>query len=161
MESLDQDFQSNTANQLNVTRTMREDWLSTSKWAFFISIVVFIFIGLGFIIALSLTQVINMMQSMSGVDNPVLSIMGSMGSALTVFYILVLGLQLVINYFQYRFAQQLKRAVQLTDQDAHEQAWLNFRNFCRINGIMLIVMLVLYIILLGSMGAILSSTLSN
>lgn len=160
MESLDQDFQYNAADQLQVTRAMRQDWQTTGKWAFFLSIIGFVFIGLGLLVAGSLTQVINMMQAM-GTDNPALELFSSMGTGLTIFYLLMLALQLAITYFHFRFAQQLKRAVQFTDQDAHEQAWLNFRNFLRINGIVFIVVIVFYIIAILSFGYLMRGALSG
>ncbi len=160
MESLDQDLQYNAADQLQVTRTMRQDWQTTGKWAFFLSIIGFVFIGLGLLAAGSITQVINMMQAM-GTDNPALEMISSMGTGLTIFYLLLLALQLAITFFHFKFAQQLKRAVQYTDQEANEQAWMNFRNFMRINGIVFIVIIVFYIIAILSFGYLIRGALGG
>lgn len=147
MEYLDQDFQQDSGEGLEVTRTMRQDWHTISRWVNFLSIVGFVLIGISLIAIGSLPKALSMLAYMGG-ENPMLELMTSMGTGLIFIMLLLLGVQFGLYYLLFRFARQLRQAIQHTNQEAFEDAWLNYRNFLRITGILLIVVLSIYAVLL-------------
>ena len=147
MDYLDQDFQANTSNQIQFTPGLREDWRITARWANFLAIVGFISIGIGALALIGMSTMLSTLSSM-GMGNPGLEMMqSSFGSVFIVFLLLAMGVQVVITLFQFRFARNMKRALDATDQLAFEDAWMYFRNFFRWSGIMLIVVLTVYLLI--------------
>lgn len=149
MEYLDQDFpdSNNTAEIVQSTRPMRQSWYTISRWSMFFAIVGFIFIGL---MLLGLGQISRMLPMMSYAlgENPILNAIIAMGAFFVGIIVLMLAIQFVINFWQYRFATQMKRALTYTDQASFEQAWLNFRNVFRSVGILTVLSLLFFIGLL-------------
>ena len=68
-----------------------------------------------------------------------------------------LFLQFMLNLFQFRFANQMKKAIRFTNQEAFEQSWQNFRNLFRWTGVLVVVMILLYFVLIFVMFSMLSS----
>lgn len=156
MEYLDQDLQ-NESNQIEVSRHMREDWQTTSKWANFIAIVGFVFLAIGLIAITGLPTVLSTMAAMGGESGGML-FFESISNYLIVGGVIALGLQFAITLFQFRFAQNLKQAIAFNNQQAFEIAWLNFRNLFRWNGILIIASIVLGFVMQIAMAVFLAGS---
>lgn len=146
MEFLDQDFQANTGSGIQVTPNLREDWRMSARWANFIAIVGFVFIGIGLLAAGSMSTLLANLPALGLDSNPVARLITSMGAGFGLIMLVLLGVQFYITLFHFRFAKNLKRAIEAADQPAFEEAWLHFRNVFRWNGIVLIVTIALYFI---------------
>lgn len=149
MEYSDQDFPDNnkTAETIQTTRPMRQNWYTISRWSMFFAIVGFVFTGL---MLLGLGQISRLLPMMSFVlgENPILDAIAAMGAFFIAIILLMLAIQFAINFWQYRFAALMKRALTYTDQRSFEQAWLNFRNVFRTVGILTALSLLLMISLI-------------
>lgn len=156
MEILDNQFaQDSGKDGLHVTRNMKTNWLSTSKWVMFLAILGFIFTGLMVLMASVMMPMLNMILTMSG-QSALASQLEAAGALFMVFMLMMVAVMFFIHYFHLRFATGLQRSMQYDSQVAFESAWRNLRNFFRINGIITIVMLVIYalaLIFIGSMAA--------
>lgn len=159
MEYLDQDFQANTSNQLASTRPMRQDWHTTARWANFLAIVWFIFTGIGLIGTLSIGTTLEQM-AMLGV-NPVFELLIAQKATLTVFALAVMGVYVALALYQYRFAKNMRQALQFNDQAALEASWLHFRNLFRWGGIFTIAVIIAYVGFIALMGTMLASAASG
>lgn len=147
MESLDHNFQQHNPNASETTWQMRQDWHTTARWARFLSIVSFVFSGIGLLGTLGISTVLEQMMAIgnsTGMENPMLEVMLAQKSVFTIFFLLIIGAQVAVNLFQFRFASRLKDALQFTDQQALEEAWLNFSNFFKWSGIMVIAFIAIY-----------------
>lgn len=152
-ESTTQNMRSDTG--LHVTNEMKRNWITISKWALFLAILGFIYIGLSLLMIGSMSTVLQMMAAMT--DNPVLEAMGPLMSYLTVFTLLMLAVMFFIHYYHLRFSTNIQRAVNFTDQTAFEKAWLNLRNHFRLYGIVVCAIIVLYVILLVVVGSLMAN----
>lgn len=158
MDILDNQYAQESApdqSGLQVTRDMKANWLTTSKWAIFLSVLGFIFTALSLGITFFMMPMIRMALAMSG-QSMLANIIESVGTAYVVFMLLVSVVAFFIYYFQLRFASGLQRAMRYDSQDAFESAWRNLRNHLRLAGIITITMIAIYIIaliFLGSMAA--------
>ena len=156
MEILDNQFaQDSGKDGLQVTRNMKINWLSTSKWVMFLAILGFIFTGLMVLMASVMMPMLNMILTMSG-QSALARQLEAAGTLFMVFMLLMVAVMFFIHYFHLRFANGLQRSMQYDSQVAFESAWRNLRNFFRINGIITIAMLVIYavvLIFIGSMAA--------
>lgn len=147
MESLDHNFQQHTSDASGTTWQMRQDWHTTARWARFLSIVSFVLSGIGLLFTLGFSTVLEQMMaigSSTGMENPMLEAMLNEKSIVTIFFFIIIGAQVAVNLFQFRFAGRLKDALQFTDQQALEEAWLDFSNFFKWSGIMVIAFIVVY-----------------
>ncbi|MBL7774725.1 MAG: hypothetical protein JNK89_01915 [Saprospiraceae bacterium] len=140
---LDQDFQANSSAGIEVTPQLRDDWRLTSRWANFLSIIGFIFLGLS-LLGIGTVSTVFATLADRGFDNPALQLFQAMGGWFTATMVLMLIAQFIITLAQFRFASKLREAIDRNDQAAFEYAWLQFRNFFRWSGIMVAAVLVLY-----------------
>ncbi len=144
---------------LRVTNEMKRNWLSTSKWARFFAILGFVIVGLYVLLLGSLGTIMQTLGNLTG--NPMMSMMITPAlTYITVFVAIMLLVQAAYHYYHLRFANDMKKSLQFTDQDAFEQSWRNLRNHFRIFGILVVVALVFVLIALTAMGYLMSS-LSN
>jgi Family of unknown function (DUF5362) len=143
-ETLAHNFDDNSG--LVVTNNMKRNWITTSKWAMFFAILGFIWIGFSLLSMGSAASTLQMMQMMGG-DNPIFEIYGMLMPFLTVITLVVVAVMFFIHFFHLRFATQIQRAVNFTDQAAFVNAWKNLRNHFRLYGILVCVALVFYAIM--------------
>ncbi len=153
MESLDHNFTAHSSDPFNTTWQMRQDWHVTARWARFMSIVSFVMAGISLIGMIVLSGALDQMMLLSGMNNPILEAMLSQKALFSVIILVIVGAQVAVNLFQFRFSNRMKEALQFTDQTALEDAWLQFSNFFKWSGIMIIAFMVLYFILLIFMFA--------
>lgn len=146
MEFLDQELPDThkTAETIQSTRPMRQSWFTISRWSIFFAIVGFTFIGLLLLGLGQISQLLPMMSYALG-ENPILDAIAAMGAFFIAIILLLLAIQFLINFWQYRFGALMRRAVTYTDQNAFEQAWLNYRNVFRTIGILTALSLILMI----------------
>lgn len=141
---------------LRVSSQMKHNWNTTSKWARFFAILGFVMVGLSLLLVGSVGAAMESIASLSG--NMMLSMMmGPMMTYLTVFLVIVSLVQLAYHYYHLRFANDMKKALQFTDQGAFEESWKNLRNHFRIFGIMVIAVLAFYIIAFIAMASMVGS----
>ena len=156
MEILDNQFaQESGKGGLQVTRNMKTNWLSTSKWVMFLAILGFIATGLMLLAASVLMPMMSMILNMSG-QSALAGQLEAAGAMFIVFMLLMVTVMFFIHFFHLRFATGIQRSMQYGSQEAFESAWRNLRNFFRINGIIFILILVMYaitLIFVGSMAA--------
>lgn len=138
---------------LQVTRDMKINWLSTSKWAMFLAILGFIYTALAFLAMLFMMPMMKMAMTMSG-QVELAQLIESAGAVFVVVMMLALAVMFFIHLFHLRFATNIQRAMQYESQDAFESAWRNFRNYFRLNGIITIAMIALYVIALIFIGSL-------
>jgi hypothetical protein len=151
MEYLDQDFQADTTNQLEPTRTIRQDWHTSARWANFLAITWFIFTIIGLIGTLSIGATMEQL-ALLGADSPGMELLMAQRIPLTIMFLAILALYTALAWFQFRFAKNMRHALQFTDQDALEQSWLQFRNLFRWSGILVIAMIIFYIAFIALIG---------
>ncbi len=156
MEILDNQYTQETGNEgLQVTRNMKTNWLTTSKWAMFLAILGFIYTALALVVVAFMMPMMQTALTMTG-QSELAGLMESAGIVFVIFMLLVVAVMFFIHFFHLRFATGIQRAIQHDSQDAFESAWRNLRNHFRLNGIITIAVLAIYVIALifiGSMAA--------
>jgi len=156
MEILDNQYAQEAGDDgLQVTRTMKTNWLSTSKWAMFLAILGFIYTGLALIAVAFMMPMLQTAMMMSG-QRDLAALIESAGIIFVIVMLLALAVMFFVHLFHLRFSTGIQRAMQYDNQDSFESAWRNLRNYFRLNGIITIAFIVLYIIALifiGSMAA--------
>lgn len=156
MEILDNQFaQEPGADGLQVTRNMKVNWLSTAKWAMFLTVITFIYLGFAVLAMFVVMPMMGTALAMSG-QSELAGMIESAGAAFIIFALAVLGVMFMITLFQLRFSTGIQRAMQYDSQESFESAWRNLRNYFRWNGIITIAIIAIYVIaliFLGSMAA--------
>jgi hypothetical protein len=158
MEIIDNKFSSEPSKPagLQVTSNMRLNWLSTSKWVIFISVLGFLYVGLALIALVAMLPMLKTIMALSGQDAMV-RLVESFGVGIVALALLMLGVIFIINLFHLRFGTNIQRAMQFDNQVAFESAWRNFRNYFRINGIFAIFVIAFYVIALIAFGSFFTS----
>ena len=134
-QALDDNF----AIGLSITPDIREFLEDTAKWAHFLSILGFIFVGLLIVIALFagtfLGLVISEMQNeISGVSSLII----------TVIYFAIAGLYLLPIIYLYRFSNNLKQALLSDNQHVLSLAFKNLKAHYKFIGILTSIILGFY-----------------
>lgn len=157
MEILDHQFAENKGEEgLQVTRDMKINWLSTSKWAMFFAVLGFINAGVTLLMAGVMMPMMRSMMVMSG-QAELAAVMESAGIFFTLLIVLAAAAAFLLSLFHLRFSTGIQRAMQFDDQNAFESAWQNLRNYFRLYGILIIVYIVLYLIALIFIGNMVAS----
>lgn len=157
MEISDNQYTETPGNAgLQPTRNMKVNWLSTSKWAMFLAIIGFIYIGLALLAVFFMMPMLRMALAMSG-QSELAGIMESAGTVFVLFMLLVLAVMFFIHFFHLRFSNSIQRALQFDDQNAFEAAWRNLRLHFRLYGIFLIAYIAIYLIFIVFMLTMASS----
>ncbi len=157
MEFANQESSPEQAPQLETTRIMRQEWFSTARWANFLAIAGFIGTGIVLLVAISLPSIFAQLMS-SGIfaEQETAFPFATMGVGFAALVVVSALVQLVLLVMQYRFAANLKRAVQQTDQRHFEQAWFYFRNLYRWTAIITILFIGIYLLGIVVFAAFLS-----
>jgi hypothetical protein len=112
----------------------------TAMWSRFLAIAGFVVSGLYVVIAIFAGTL------MSGLTKGMGSA-GMMGATtLTIIYLLFGGIGFVVSLFKYRFATQMKTALQSSDQENLTTAFLNLKFVYRFYGIVMIILLGLMVL---------------
>ncbi len=144
---------------LLVNETSKVHLKIAARWAKFLSIVGFIGCGIMILVSFFIGTIfssINSMKSLAaaGNDMPVSSVSGPTFSYLmTGFYLIFAILYFFPTLYLYRFATQLKLAIQHENQDYLDGSFQNISKMFRFIGICTVIMLLLYgVIIICTVG---------
>ena len=139
--------------ELQLTQTAKDFLKETAKWAYFLSILGFVFIGLMVIIAIFAGTIFGSMGSMPGMGG----MGGSFGALIGVVYFIIAALYFFPVYYLMKFASNAKRAFRENDTEALTSSLGYLKSHYKFVGIMMLSILVLYalIFVLGIFGALL------
>ncbi len=127
-----------------LTNEGRAYLLETAKWARFLAIVGFVFIGLMIIAGIFMGSIMGSAMGAAG-DMGMAGMMG--GGAMTVLYILLAALYFFPTLYLYRFATQTRAALSGTGGGDVTQGLGNLKSTFKFMGILMIVIIALYALL--------------
>ena len=139
------DASGTVGSDFHITDSMRAFWAESARWAKFIAIVTFVFMGLGVIVMLFTGG------TMMAADLPV----GS--GVFIVFYLIFLGIACIPVYYLYQFATKMQAALRADDQAYLQSAFEYHKSMFKFYGIFLAIMLGIYalVFVIGIFGALL------
>ena len=135
--------------QLTLTSGAKSFLKETAKWCKFLSILGFIGLGLLFLSSFFISTIYaSMPQATSTPFN--------LGTAITIFYILMIAIYIFPLYYLYQFSVKLKKAVTSKDDEVLASAFEMLKSHYKFVGVFTIIMLSIYILagIVGLMGAI-------
>ena len=138
--------QNTTLFGLGIDNISRSHLSEAAKWARFLAICGFIFIGLMVVYGVVVSFVIvNMASTMSQFDTTASekNLKNLMGIGMIIFYIICAVIAFFPYYFLLRFANKMKAALISNDQDALNGSFQNLKILYRYMGILMIISLVL------------------
>ncbi|MBL7829356.1 MAG: hypothetical protein JNJ57_22155 [Saprospiraceae bacterium] len=135
---------SNASGGLKPTGEMKRNWVISSKWAQFLSILGFVQIAISILMIGAFGTILQMMSMYMG-DNPMTAFFGMISTYYYLITLLSVAFMFFIHFFHLRFSLKIKQAVNQNDQHAFTGAWQNLRNHFRIFGIAVCIVLVFYI----------------
>ena len=141
---------------LGIDNISKSHLSEAAKWARFLAICGFIFLGLMIIYGVVVSLVIvDMANAMSQVDSTTAgnSLKNMMGIGMVIFYIVFAVIAFFPYYFLLRFANKMKAALISNDQDALNGSFQNLKILYRYMGILMIISLVLIVFGILSMLA--------
>lgn len=131
----------NLTNELSLTSSAKDFLLQTAKWAKFLSIIGFVFIGLIVIAALFIGTFMGKLNTVADTG------MGSGQSIFLTIYFIVIGLITIYPVLRlFQFSQKAKLAVETNNTLALEESFKRIRSVFRFYGIMMIIVLSIYAI---------------
>ena len=139
--------QSLLSSDLQIDSISHSHLTETSKWAKFIAIAGFVFSGLIIIFALYYINLLMEARSMYSRFGSSISGTVILGA---IFYMVVALVWIITSIYQLRFATKLQNALLGNNQDELQSAFLNFKIYYRISGIVTIISLLLSV--LGALG---------
>jgi len=127
----------------------------SGKWASFLSVLGFIVCGLFLIIAIFISTIFTYMSRLSPGSN---SIPQSLGSFISVIYILIDVLYFFFPFYLYRFADRIKKGIVFNDSRSISEGLSNLKSFFKLAGIVTIVVISIYAlifiaVIIGGIGA--------
>ena len=135
--------------QLTLTIAAKGFLKETAKWCKFLSILGFIGLGLLLLSSFFISTIYaNMPQAASMPFN--------LGTAMTIFYILMIAIYIFPLYYLYQFSVKLKKALTQKDDEVLASAFEMLKSHYKFVGVFTIIMLSIYILagIVGLMGAI-------
>lgn len=138
--------------ELQLNQTARDFLKETAKWAYFLSILGFIGIGLMVLLAVFAGTIFASMGTMSGLG----AMGGSFGTMMGVFYFLIAALYFFPVYYLNKFSTNAKRAFRENDTEALTTSLGYLKSHYKFVGILMLSILVLYalIFVLGILGSL-------
>ena len=133
------DFETNETG-LNITPQSREYLRETAKWAKFLAILGFIFVGLFILVAIALGVAVNSSRG----DFPV----GFNPIYFSLLYIILSAVYLFPTLFLYQFANKTKQALLSNNTPLLTEALENQKSFFKFWGIFMIIFLSFYALLI-------------
>jgi hypothetical protein len=127
----------------------------TAKWAKFLSIVGFVFIGFYVLIAFvmfamggAIGSQAGQMEGMQGMSGPI-GLMGIGGAAMGVFYLICALLYFFPVLYLYRFASNAKQALLANNTQQLTASFENLKSHYKYIGILMLIMLVFVLLFAG------------
>jgi len=142
---------------LGIDNISKSHLSEAAKWARFLAICGFVFLGLMVIYGIVISFVIaDMAGAMSQYDSTYSanSLKSIMGIGMIIFYIICAVIAFFPYYFLLRFANKMKAALLSNDQDALNGSFQNLKILYRYMGILMIISLVFMIFAILSIAAI-------
>ena len=133
---------------LGIDNISKSHLSEAAKWARFLAICGFIFLGLMIIYGVAMSfLIVNMANTMSQVDSSPSenSLQSMMRIGMVIFYIVFAVIAFFPYYFLLRFANKMKAALISNDQDALNGSFQNLKILYRYMGILMIISLVLIV----------------
>ncbi|MFH6995672.1 hypothetical protein [Flavobacterium sp. FlaQc-48] len=139
--------------ELQLDQTAKGFLKEIAKWAYFLSILGFVFIGLMVVIAVFAGSIFSSMGAMAQMG----ALGGSFGAIMSAFYIFIAALYFFPVYYLNKFATNAKRAFKDSDTEALTTSFGYLKSHYKFIGIMMLSVLVLYalIFVFGILGALL------
>ncbi|MFT5146553.1 MAG: hypothetical protein ACI9H1_001277 [Polaribacter sp.] len=135
--------------QLTLTSRAKGFLKETAKWCKFLSILGFIGLGLLFLSSFFISTIYGSMPQAT-------SMPFNLGTAMTIFYMLMIVIYIFPLYYLYQFSVKLKKAVTSKDDEVLANAFEMLKSHYKFVGVFTIIMLSIYILagIVGLMGAI-------
>ena len=149
---------------LGIDNISKSHLSEAAKWARFLAICGFIFLGLMIIYGVAMSfLIVNMANTMSQVDSSPSenSLQSMMRIGMVIFYIVFAVIAFFPYYFLLRFANKMKAALISNDQDALNGSFQNLKILYRYMGILMIISLVLIVFGILSMLATVAMVSGN
>ena len=149
---------------LGIDNISKNHLSEAAKWARFLAICGFIFLGLMVIYGIVVSFVmVDMAKAMSpdGTASSVNSLKSMMQIGMVIFYIVCAVIAFFPYYFLLRFANKMKAALISNDQDALNGSFQNLKILYRYMGILMIISLVLIVFGILSMLATVAMVSGN
>ena len=127
---------------LTVTRTAANYLVETSKWAFFLSIMGFIFSGLIVIAGIFAGSILGAMT-----QGQLPGLPQGLGALLGVIYVLLGIVYFIPSWYLFKFAQRLKSALSKRDRQELDESFANQKSLYKFWGIFTIVIFGIYAIM--------------
>jgi uncharacterized membrane protein len=112
----------------------------TAKWAYFLSILGFIFIGLMVLLALFIGSIM----SKFGAMGDTIPIMGSMGGFITAIYLIIALIYFFPVYYLFQFSSKAKAAFKNSDNEQLNESFQYLKSHYKFVGVMALIFIVLY-----------------
>ncbi|SHM16807.1 hypothetical protein [Flavobacterium chilense] len=140
--------------ELQLDQTAKDFLKETAKWAYFLSILGFVGIGLMVLLAVFAGSIFGAMGAMPGMRGMG---GGSFGALIGVFYFFIAALYFFPVYYLNKFATNAKKAFRENDTEALTTSLGYLKSHYKFVGILMLSILVLYalIFVLGIFGALL------
>lgn len=130
-------------NRLELNELAVNSLQTSAKWSSFLAIIGFIGLGFMLLAALLVGSVFSAMPQEMGLEvNP----MGGVLKYLPLFYILIAVIYFFPVYYLYKYASEMKRALNLRNSESVAEALSYLKSHHKFLGIMTIVVISLYII---------------
>ena len=135
--------------QLTLTSRAKGFLKETAKWCKFLSILGFLGLGLLFLSSFFISTIYASMPQST-------SIPFNLGTAMTIFYIIMIAIYIFPLYYLHQFSVKLKKAVTSKDDEVLASAFEMLKSHYKFVGVFTIIMLSIYILagIAGLMGAI-------
>ncbi len=136
--------------ELELTDNAKAFLRETARWAKFLSIVGFVFLGLFVLLALSISSIL------SNIPYPGMMELRMMSGTLTVTYLLIAALYFFPTYYLFRFATKTIKAIDNYDSGLLTDGLENLKSTFKFMGILMAIVIGLYalLIVLGIIGAL-------
>ena len=148
--------QSTSLFGLGIDNISKSHLSEAAKWARFLAICGFVFLGLMVVYGIFMSFVFaNMMGTMSQYDSTYStnSLKNIMGAGMIIFYIVCAVIAFFPYYFLLRFANKMKAALVSNDQDSLNGSFQNLKILYRYMGILMIISLVFMIFAILAIAA--------
>ena len=135
--------------QLTLTSRAKGFLKETAKWCKFLSILGFLGLGLLFLSSFFISTIYASMPQST-------SIPFNLGTAMTIFYIIMIAIYIFPLYYLHQFSVKLKKALTSKDDEVLANALEMLKSHYKFVGVFTIIMLSIYILagIVGLMGAI-------
>lgn len=146
----------NNQSSLQITAAAKFYWKASASWAKFFAILGFVFLGIYLLSIFSIGESFRTLAMLSG-EPSMANLMEQSTGVMVGIFVLMMVPSFFMYLFHWRFANQVREAVDNTDQVQFTNAWRNFRNHYRVFGIMAIIGVAFWLVFIIAAAAAASS----